>query len=158
VCSSDLVTPAAKPPTGVNDQSLLKSSARSISSAKRLTTLSPGQPGTKNGPFTLAAVSTKPGAGGGSESRVVAIGSSVSFSDAVLKTPGGSQFYNGDFFSNTVNWLGDQTELVSIEPKNNTPESLPVTPQEVSLIALIFFVEFPLLAVALGIYVYLKRR
>ena len=72
--------------------------------------------------------------------------------------PGIGQFYNGDFFSNAVNWLGDQTELVSIEPKNTNPESLPVTAQEFWLISLIFFAEFPLLALALGIYVYLKRR
>ena len=136
----------------------LKSPARTISSSTRLQSIAPGQAGVKSGPFTLAAVATKPGAAGGAESRVVVVGSSISFSDAVVKTPTGSQFYNADFFSNAVNWLGDQAELASIEPKNTAPESLPVTPQESPLLALIFWVEFPLLAVALGIYVYLKRR
>ena len=98
------------------------------------------------------------GTAGAPEGRVIALGSSLSFSDTFMRSGLGAQVSNADLFANCVNWLGEQTELVSIPPKPTNPEALPVTPQKESLLALIYWVEFPLLAVALGIYVYLKRR
>lgn len=146
-----------KPPTGVTAQALVKSGPNSVGSPKRLRTLAPGQPGTTPGPFTVAALGTKSGASGAQESRVIAVGSSLSFSDAFLSAFG-PMGRNANFITNCVNWLGDQVELVSITPKDTTPKTLSVLPEHASLLAWIYWVEFPLLAVALGIYIYLKRR
>lgn len=149
------IRPADTPPTGITSQPLLKSGDGVVASPKPLQKLDANA---KTGDFTLAAVGTKAAAGTTPESRVVGLGSTLSFSDAYLNSSLGGQLYNRDFFANLVNWLGDQQDLVSIEPKSTQPEALPVTPQHSALLALIFWVEFPLLAVALGIYIYLKRR
>jgi ABC-type uncharacterized transport system involved in gliding motility auxiliary subunit len=149
------VRAADKPPTGITAQALLKTSPTAIASPKPLTQLAPGQPGTSPGPFTVAALATKSGT---AEARIIAIGTSISFSDAFLGSAYGQTARNGNFLTNCVNWLGDQSELVSIEPKDTTPKSLSVQEQHASLLAWIYWVEFPLLAVALGIYIYLKRR
>lgn len=151
------VTPASPAPTGVTAQSLLKSGPNSITSATRLQQLDPNAPGLKKGAVSVAAVSTKPGGTNTPESRVVVIGSALAFSDALMATYGQTTF-NGDLFANAVNWLGDQSELVSIEPKETNPKSLPVQPEQRGLLMLIYWLEFPLLAVALGIFIYLKRR
>src|SRR5262249_13416738 len=129
----------------------------SVTSPTRLQELDPNAPGLKKGAVTVAAVSTKTGAANTPESRLVVVGSALAFSDAAMRAFG-AQTVNADFFSNVVYWLGDQSELVSIEPKDTNPKSLPVQPEQRGLLMLIYWLEFPLLAVALGIYIYLKRR
>ncbi len=152
------VAPATKPPTGVSPTSLIKSDSAysEIPNYKKGQPVDLGAPGVKAGSKSLAVVATKTGEGGAPESRVLVVGSAMSFSDAVLQQA--RQYFNQDFIANCVNWLGDQADLVSIEAKDPSPENLPVTAQHTVLLALIYWLEFPLLAIALGIYVYLKRR
>lgn len=160
--SARSVSPTTKPEAGVSPQSLVKSDdkSKSIPNFKKATQPNLAAPDAKAGPISLAVLSTKsasgPGAANAAQGRVIVIGSSLSFSDAVM--PQLRQFYNANLLSNCVNWLGDQGDLVSIEPKDMTPEALPVTDKHATLLQLICWVQFPLLAIALGIYVYLKRR
>jgi ABC-type uncharacterized transport system involved in gliding motility auxiliary subunit len=106
--------------------------------------------GTK-GPLTLAAAVSLTGATPG---RAVVIGSS---DWATNNYAGTRQLGNHDLFSNMVNWLSSDEDLISIRPKENDDRPLsPNTP--VSRIFWLSVVIFPGAIVAFGLATWWKRR
>jgi ABC-type uncharacterized transport system involved in gliding motility auxiliary subunit len=65
---------------------------------------------------------------------------------------------NGNFFLNTVNWLTEESDLISIQPKTSSPRTVQFTPSQGRLIFFVSVVILPLLILILGISVWLRRR
>jgi ABC-type uncharacterized transport system involved in gliding motility auxiliary subunit len=65
---------------------------------------------------------------------------------------------NGNFFLNIVNWLTEESDLISIQPKTQTPRTLLLSPAQGRLIFFVSVVILPLLILVLGLGVWLRRR
>jgi len=162
---------------GVTAQSLVRTSPQSWAESDVKTqgaiTLDE-KTGDRTGPISLAAVATVQGpapepsptpspaegekAGDvetpkAKEGRVVAIGDVDFATNSLLGFQG-----NQDFFLNTVAWLAEDADLISIRPKEPEDQSLflnKTTQQNVSLVALLVL---PLLFVIGGVVTWWRRR
>jgi ABC-type uncharacterized transport system involved in gliding motility auxiliary subunit len=65
---------------------------------------------------------------------------------------------NGNLFLNAVNWLTEESDLISIQPKTSSPRTVQFTPSQGRLIFFVSVVILPLAILILGISVWLKRR
>jgi ABC-type uncharacterized transport system involved in gliding motility auxiliary subunit len=106
----------------------------------------------KKGPLTLAAAGTYTGT---TQGRFVVIGSSTW---ATNNLTGSRQLGNGDLFSNMVNWLASDEDLISIRPKETEDRPLNVSTQKLNAIFWMSIVIFPLGVVGFGLAAWWKRR
>jgi len=65
---------------------------------------------------------------------------------------------NGNLFLNTVNWLSEESDLISIQPKTSSPRTIQLTPSQGRLIFFVSVIILPLLLLVLGLSVWLRRR
>jgi ABC-type uncharacterized transport system involved in gliding motility auxiliary subunit len=65
---------------------------------------------------------------------------------------------NGNLFLNAVNWLTEESDLISIQPKTSSPRTVQFTPSQGRLIFFVSVVILPLAILILGISVWLRRR
>lgn len=65
---------------------------------------------------------------------------------------------NGNLFLNTVNWLTQEEDLISIPPKSSTPRTIHLTPTQGRLLFFVSVVILPLLVLIIGLSVWLRRR
>lgn len=127
----------------------------------------------RQGPITLAAVASlkvKPegappaeatpagkAAGektaGEKEARIAVVGDSDFVKNNYYNLSG-----NGNFFLNIVNWLAEESDLISIQPKTQTPRTIQLTPVEMSFMKLVVLYLLPLGVLALGFFVWFRRR
>jgi ABC-type uncharacterized transport system involved in gliding motility auxiliary subunit len=128
----------------------------------------------RQGPITLAVVATikvnpetapppasvKPGEKTPSEvtpitqeARIAVVGDSDFAKNRYYGLSG-----NGNFFLNIVNWLTEEPDLISIQPKTQAPRTIQLTPSEGRLIFIVCIVFLPFAVLAAGIYVWLRRR
>jgi ABC-type uncharacterized transport system involved in gliding motility auxiliary subunit len=87
------------------------------------------------------------------ESRLVLFGDVDYASNAYF-----GQSVNGDLFLNVISWLAEDTDLLSIRPKDPENRTLTLTGTESRLIFLATVVFFPLATVVFGIAVWYRRR
>ncbi|MFT0818566.1 GldG family protein [Synechococcus sp. W60.3] len=116
----------------------------------------------KPGPLTLGVALTRQVKGdqktsesqeGPTEARLVVIGN-VNFAlDGNLRQQG-----NRDLFLNTLNWLTERTEQISIRPKSITDRRLAVTGQNFRWLVLGSTVLLPLVALGSGAVLWWQRR
>jgi ABC-type uncharacterized transport system involved in gliding motility auxiliary subunit len=121
----------------------------------------------KQGPIGLAAVETfktkpaestppataaKPEAAE-KEARIAVIGSSSFVKNRYYVLSG-----NGNFFLNVANWLTEESDLIAIQPKTQTPRTIQLTPSQGRLLFLVSIVILPLAVLLLGISVWVRRR
>jgi ABC-type uncharacterized transport system involved in gliding motility auxiliary subunit len=123
----------------------------------------------KQGPITLALVETfktKAGAPGGAEGRPAADGTAPD-KDARLAVFGDSDFAanrycglsgNANFFLNTANWLTEEMDLVSIQPRTSSPRTIQLSPAQGRVLFFLSVVILPLAILILGIAVWIRRR
>jgi len=128
----------------------------------------------RQGPITLAAVASlkvkvegpaasapaKPGEKAPEErkteekeARLAVVGDSDFVKNRYFSVSG-----NGNFFLNIANWLTEESDLISIQPRTQTPRTIQLTPVQMSLINLIVFYVLPLGVLVFGIALWLKRR
>ncbi|HMD71705.1 MAG TPA: GldG family protein [Bryobacteraceae bacterium] len=106
----------------------------------------------KRGPFTLAAAGTVSGAAKG---RFVVAGTSEW---AINSLVGSGRLGNGDLFMNSIDWLSQDLDLISIRPKTTDDQPFSITtPRLATLFYLTWFV-FPLGVVGFGLATWWKRR
>ena len=67
-------------------------------------------------------------------------------------------FANSDFFVNSVNWLAQDEQLISIRPTAPTQRTLNVPPGSAQLLSFGVVGGLPLLVLALGTIVWWRRR
>jgi len=89
------------------------------------------------------------------EARLVVIGDSDFASNGVIRV---QSFRNADLFLNSVNWLAEDEDLISIRPKSVTNRSVTMTSSQQRTFFLLSVAFMPLAVIGSGIYIWLKRR
>jgi ABC-type uncharacterized transport system involved in gliding motility auxiliary subunit len=144
------VQSAKTPPQGVTVQGLARTSPESWGETDRAS-LQAGQvkadPQDPKGPLTVAAVATR------DKARIVVWGTSNPASNQFLNLQG-----NRDLFLNTVSWLAEQEDLISIRPKDTRQTPVFLTSQQAQMVFLIPVVLVPGLVVVGGIVTLVRRR
>jgi ABC-type uncharacterized transport system involved in gliding motility auxiliary subunit len=102
------------------------------------------------GPLTLGVAATKKA--GGKDARLVVIGDSDFASNAYQR-----QGANGDLFVNSINWLAEEEDLISIRPKSQTNRDVQLSSVAQNLLFWIT-IFMPLAVIVLGISIWWKRR
>jgi ABC-type uncharacterized transport system involved in gliding motility auxiliary subunit len=182
------VTPAANAPAGRMPQTIVETSPQSwaetdthaifdrkpvkfdegsgdkkgpVSLAAALTTPAPEQPAAPPTPAPTAGTNgkttppapTPPADTPKKDTRIVVFGDSDFVSNSGLGVPG-----NGDLFLNSVNWLAQQENLISIRPKTTEDRRVTLT-QEQQFMVFLFSVAFlPGMIVLAGIVNWWRRR
>lgn len=99
------------------------------------------------GPVAVAAIAKK------DKSTVAVFGDSDFAKNGYFNQQG-----NGNFFLNTINYLAEEEDLISIRPKQPKDRRLTLTQADVSKIFYLVVITIPLLLVILGVTVFLKRN
>ncbi len=87
------------------------------------------------------------------EARFVMIGSSNFVIDGNFNQQG-----NADLFLNSINWLVEQSDRISIRPKSITNRRLELTQRNLNQIGLLAILGLPLLAIVTGVSIWWQRR
>jgi ABC-type uncharacterized transport system involved in gliding motility auxiliary subunit len=95
----------------------------------------------------VAAVATK------DKSRIVAYGTSSLAANQFLNLQG-----NRDFFLNTVSWLAEEEDQISIRPKDTRSAPVFLSAQQGQAVFLLPVVVLPALVLAGGIVAVVRRR
>jgi len=113
------------------------------------------RPGPKDpkGPLTLAAAGTYTTGQENTTGRFVVVGSSQFVVNGFLPFNG-----NRDLFLNMINWLSSDEDLISIRPKEPENRPLNMNTRQVNGVLYGSVFGIPILIVAAGVVVWLKRR
>jgi len=65
---------------------------------------------------------------------------------------------NGNFFLNTVNWLTEEADLISIQPKTSSPRTIHMTATQGRMLFFVSLIILPLIVLVTGISVWMRRR
>jgi ABC-type uncharacterized transport system involved in gliding motility auxiliary subunit len=65
---------------------------------------------------------------------------------------------NGNFFLNTVNWLTEEADLISIQPKTSSPRTIQMTATQGRMLFFVSLIILPLVVLVTGISVWMRRR
>ena len=144
------VTPVKTLPAGVNVQPLAKTSPESWGETDRQAleqgTAKP-DPQDPKGPLSVAVVVTK------DKARIVVYGTSNLATNQFLNVQG-----NRDFFLNTVSWLAEEEDQITVRPKDTKQTPIFLSAQQGRVVALLPLVVLPGLVLAGGIVALVRRR
>jgi ABC-type uncharacterized transport system involved in gliding motility auxiliary subunit len=144
------VTPAKAPAQGLTVQPLARTSPQSWGETNR-EALQRGEaqpdPADLRGPLAVAAVATK------DKARIVTYGTSNLASNQFLNLQG-----NRDFFLNTVSWLAEEEDQISIRPKDVRQSPVFLTAQQGQAVFLLPVVVLPAVVLGGGIIAFVRRR
>jgi len=87
------------------------------------------------------------------EAIVLVVGDSDFVSNTMYKTQG-----NKDLFLNTINYLADRGELISIRPKQQESVYLTMTLKQGRIAFFVSIIIIPLFIIILGLYINIQRR
>jgi ABC-type uncharacterized transport system involved in gliding motility auxiliary subunit len=87
------------------------------------------------------------------ESRFVAIGDSDFAANYAIRIQG-----NQDLFMNTINWLAQQENLISIRPKPPSDSHLTITARQANAVLLMSLLVIPALVFGTGVYTWWRKR
>jgi ABC-type uncharacterized transport system involved in gliding motility auxiliary subunit len=90
---------------------------------------------------------------GEKEARLVVIGDADFASNAYIRTAG-----NGDLVFNTLNWLAQDEDLISIRPKAPSSRSITMNESQQNLFFWVVVLLLPLAVAGTGGYIWWKRR
>ena len=137
-------------PQGIILQTLAQTSPQSWGETNR-EALQRGEakpdPEDARGPLPVAAVATK------DKARIVVYGTSNLASNQFLNLQG-----NRDFFLNTVSWLAEEEDQISIRPKEARSAPVFLSAQQGQAVFLLPVVVLPALELAGGIFTVVRRR
>jgi ABC-type uncharacterized transport system involved in gliding motility auxiliary subunit len=162
------ITIAQTPPSGVVVVPLMKTSERSWAETNAAKIQYDGKD--TKGPITVAAVATKdlgtppptpPGGTPPKNQKEGKIARVAVFGSADFATNYWAQadtIANRYLVLNTINWLAEETALVSIPPRDDQPERVTLTDSQLRTLQLVNFIIIPTLALIAGTVVWWKRR
>jgi len=107
----------------------------------------------KTGSYTLGVAVTKET--DGKTGRIVWYSGQIMLSSQISQMVSGG---NQDLFLNSVNWMCDRAENITIHAKNLDTEFLNVSTGAGRLWSIIFIFVIPAAVIALGVYVWMRRR
>ncbi len=138
----------------VTNQKLFSTSDRAIATTKLATNeVNPSDPSNKKGPFVLGVAGSYNTGKPNDPGRFVVIGSSGFLDNGMI----GFQS-NRDLALNAINWLSSDEDLISIRPKEAEDRRLNVTQRQMNAFAYVDLIAIPLLIIAGGVGIFLKRR
>jgi ABC-type uncharacterized transport system involved in gliding motility auxiliary subunit len=105
----------------------------------------------KKGPICVAVIAEKDVVKG--KSVLAVFGDSDFATNAYFNQQG-----NGNFFLNTINYLAEEEDLISIRPKQIDDRRLTLTQADVSTLFYLVVIAVPLLVVILGVVIFFKRN
>ena len=144
------IGPVTPPPKGMSFDPLARTSPQSWGETNRAE-LDRGvvkpDPGDPKGPLTVAAVATR------DKARLVVYGTSTLASNQGLNLQG-----NRDFFLNTVSWLAEEEDQISIRAKDARQTPVFMNPNQAQVVFLLPVVVLPGLALLGGIVAVVRRR
>jgi len=105
----------------------------------------------KKGPITLGVAANK--SRGDKEARLVVIGDSDFAANQFVSVQ-----RNGDLFMNSINWLAQDEDLISIRPKNPTDRRVSMTEADQNQLFWVAIIFMPLATIGSGAYIWWKRR
>lgn len=105
----------------------------------------------RKGPISLGVAATR--AEGDKEGRLVVIGDSDFAANQFVTFQ-----RNGDLFMNSVNWLSQDEDLISIRPKNPADRRVSMTEADQNQLFWITLVLMPLATIGSGVYIWWRRR
>ena len=149
------LTVTADLPENVSATALLSTSSKAYSklAGYRLETYEKEE-GDIDGPFSLAAASTKT-LDDGLESRLVWIGSTgITDDDANARVSGGNQ----DLFLNALDWLCDQEQSVTIHAKTLGTNYLTMSDATANILSIVVLAVIPGTLLALGMILNVRRK
>ncbi len=111
---------------------------------------SSASPPAETDPTAAAPASSTPP---GKESRLVLFGDADFACNQALMAAG-----NKDLFQNTIAWLAESTDLISIRPKSRASQPVILTQLQARVLYAYSLLVSPLIMVALGLGVYFRRR
>jgi ABC-type uncharacterized transport system involved in gliding motility auxiliary subunit len=103
------------------------------------------------GPVSIGVAASKKV--GEKEARLVVIGDSDFATNGPIRMGA-----NGNVFFNSVNWLAQDEDLISIRPKSTTTRSLIMTDAQQTMFKWLAVLFMPLAAVGAGAYIWWNRR
>lgn len=105
----------------------------------------------KRGPLTIGlAVEKKADSG---KSELVVFGDSDFAKNGFFKNQG-----NANLFLNTVNYLAEEEDMISIRPKEIDDRRLTMTQADVSALFYLVVIAIPLIVIILGVTIFLRRN
>ncbi len=118
----------------------------------------------KKGPLNIAVlINIKPGTVGGPEAKKEGArpqpGRLAVFGDSDFATNGYfNQAGNGDLFLNTINFLTEEAQLISIRPAKSPVKPLTLSAAQGQVLFWVPLILIPLLMIAIGVMVWRQRR
>jgi ABC-type uncharacterized transport system involved in gliding motility auxiliary subunit len=147
------VTPAAMPAEGITVEKLVSTNERSWGETNMKSGEASFDPKTDmQGPVSLGLVATKDLAEN-KKSRLIVFGDSDFPSNSYFGQQG-----NGNLFTNTVSWLAQDENFISIRPKNPEDRRLTMTEAQGRLASYVSVLLLPLGILVAGVFVWAKRR
>jgi ABC-type uncharacterized transport system involved in gliding motility auxiliary subunit len=144
------VAAVKSPPQGLTVRPLAQTSPQSWGETNR-DALQKGEaqpdPQDQRGPLPVAAVATK------DKARIVVYGTSNLAANQFINLQG-----NRDFFLNTVSWLAEEEDQISIRPKDTKQSPVFLSAQQGQAVFLLPVVVLPALVLMAGIVVVVRRR
>lgn len=107
----------------------------------------------RRGPLPVAAVSTFKEEGKDRESRIVVFGDSDFVSNQFFDLSG-----NSNLLLNSVNWLEEEEDIISIAPKTTRPRTISLTLSQGRMIFFTTIILIPGIFILGGVLVYFRRR
>jgi ABC-type uncharacterized transport system involved in gliding motility auxiliary subunit len=141
---------ADKSKTDTQSVELLKTSARSFTIPNLNQKEVKFDPKTA-GPLSLGVAASRKS--GDNEARLVVIGNSEFASNQAVGQAG-----NGDLFFNTIDWLAQDENLISIRPKSTTNRRVTMTKSQGTALFWLDQIFLPGIVIFSGIYIWWKRR
>ena len=144
------IGPVTPQPKGMSFDPLARSSPQSWGETNRAELdrgVAKPDPGDPKGPLTVAAVATR------DKARLVVYGTSTLASNQGLNLQG-----NRDFFLNTVSWLAEEEDQISIRPKDARQTPVFMNPNQAQVVFLLPVVVLPGVALLGGIVAVVRRR
>ena len=87
------------------------------------------------------------------EGRLAVFGDSDFATDRYFNFSG-----NGNFFLNTINWLTEEADLISIQPKTSSPRTIHMSATQGRILLFVSLIILPLVVLVTGISVWMRRR
>ena len=135
-------------------QKLFSTSDSAIATYKLNTNeVNPADPSNKKGPFALGAAGTYNTGKPNQPGRFVVVGTSGFIDNGMLHFQA-----NPDLALNAVNWLTSDEDLISIRPKEAEDRRINMTQRQMTIFAYGVLIALPLLIIASGVTIFLKRR
>jgi ABC-type uncharacterized transport system involved in gliding motility auxiliary subunit len=144
------VSSADKSKTNPETVELLKTSPQSFTTPKLQREVKFDSKTDKSGPLSLGIAASR---NDGKHGRVVVIGDSDFAANQALK-----QASNADFFYNTIDWLAQDENLISIRPKTATNRQVSLTESQAAGLKWLDMFFLPGIVILTGIYIWWKRR